>query len=186
MSYSRFIFLSLFFFCHVSLNWAGIVDGIPDQLPEEHGILVIRLDHEVEHAVLEYASVKGKKRKPVKKTTQSVSINGETGDFLILELPGGEYQITKLEVPQFDLPYLLVLADDRYWGFRIKNGTVGLFGKIWIPKERGRFTIPVHTTRSFASMHRELSELFPDSLKKHEIVAATLERDDFVQEFLSN
>lgn len=119
------------------------------------------------------------------RNTQVVNLGGKTDGFYLIRVPAGLYQIIRVNVPYFDLPYQVDTGFRRQWRFSVQAGKTNYLGKFYVNQSRAARTVDVRLTNRIASdIDRWQSELGP-LLAESPLRMGTGYRDDFLQDLVS-
>lgn len=84
------------------------------------GIAVIFLDLQQSNVTITAQRILGKRDKGIKKSTIKLDLSNRK-DHVFVNLPKGLYQITRIDVPHFDLPYKLSTNKAVDWRFKVQD-----------------------------------------------------------------
>lgn len=161
-------------------------------LEKDQGYLLIKLDLAGNSPTVEYRSIKSKNGQYLQKgeglklrgDALTIDISNASDGFYYLPMEEGLYQFTSVNVPYFDLPYILDTTETPSWRFSIVAGQINFVGTLELAKERDVNSINVKLFNRLATNAKELKELLADDLAQFPLRSGTGMRDDFV--LLSN
>lgn len=91
-----------------------------------------------------------------------LDLSGRDG-VTFVNLPEGLYQITRIDVPHFDLPYKLATDNSVSWRFRVKNEHVNYIGSLVVSPIRSKNSVDVAWRNHFAIHLQSLETLLQSS-----------------------
>ena len=156
-------------------------------LKKEQGYLLINLNTNGIAASVEIVKLLGSKedyfegKQNISKSYQKISLElkNKSKDFYVLPMSQGLYQITKVNVPYFDLPYILNTDDKRKWRFYIEKNKTNYVGELYINKERSTTSIDVSLYNRIATDLIKIKSNLSDLLPLAPLVSGAGVRDDF-------
>ncbi len=170
-----YFFVCLVVFMGVQAAQAGKRKG--HSLARHHGYLLLSLDVGGVAPSIEYS------RKNDPRKIKPLKLKGKEKEFLLLPLRQGQYQITRVNAPYFDLPYSISTKDDPQWRFSIKRGKINYVGKLEIHKKRRQKTVYVALLNHIASDLEHISQQYSQLLTQYPMVNGYSVKDAFYEEY---
>lgn len=173
------LFICLLGMSHLLPPTTQASDQIEISAPAKgHGFLLMNLDIKASAAIMTLKQI-GRSSKAF-----DIKLTPTHGRWLLHPLPQGEYQITQINVPYFDLPHAMDTAKNPRWRIRIQANQINYAGRMEIERERTERQVSVRKLNRVATdlplIQRELSS----SLALYPLVAGNTLRDDFAEEHL--
>lgn len=97
----------------------------------------------------------------------------------VLALEAGLYQVTSINAPFFDLPYILDTKSKHGWRFSVHPNAVSYAGKLVIEQERGTNFINVNLLKRFATDQQAIEQVAEEFFPQVPLKIAYGTRDDF-------
>lgn len=155
---------------------------IREPLEDKMGYMLLELDINNVSSSLFYAPVRRRSVKVSKE--EKLQLNDVDDRFILLALREGEYQITHVDVPLYNLPYFVDYKDDDRWRFKIERSRVNYIGKLIIEKERKIKTVYVRRVTRIAETLSDINKYFPDILSQYPLIHGGSHKDDFLKVLL--
>lgn len=138
------------------------------------GYLVFKLDVEVDNARMQLIPIRWSSKAPV----YYPLVADEHGYFRI-QLRAGDYKVTELHTPYFNLPYILDTESTSTWQFHVEKQRINYAGELIIKKERTLKTVDVNLLNRFAMHSEEFCETHMGLCEQYPFATAAIYRDDF-------
>ena len=156
-------------------------------LDEDYGFLLIKLAIAGNSPTIQYRSVKSKNGQYLQQgealklrgDEEVIDLSNTEDGFYYLPIPEGLYQFTSVNVPYFDLPYVLDTTETPSWRFSIVAGQINFIGTLELAKERDVDSINVKLFNRLATNADELSQLLANDLQQLPLRSGAGLRDDF-------
>ena len=157
-------------------------------LAKTQGYLLLYVDVAGIAPSIEFAKMKykrnqfygGNKKRPLEQHYSLVLKNKAPGLYVV-PLLAGDYQITRVNAPYYDLPYWRPTEQDDSWRFTVAEQQVNYIGELKIAKERGNDFIDVSLFNRFARYHEVMLTQYSELLGKYPLLLNPGYRDDFQQ-----
>ena len=126
--------------------------------------------------------------KPLGRSSKVVELKlvANHGRWLLHPLPQGEYQITQVNVPFFDLPHSMDTATNPRWRIRVRAGHLNYAGRIEIERERTERQISIRKLNRLATDLNAIQQNLQSVLVSYPLTPGSTLRDDFATEQLLN
>jgi hypothetical protein len=165
---------------------------LPQDAPvllREQGYLLIDLDVGGKAPSIEFVELKlSRKSKHGEKPIYSigsekyqVSLKDLKNGMSVMPLEAGLYQITSINAPFFELPYILDTASKPEWRFSVKADSISYAGKLVIEQERGKNFINVNFLKRFANDQQEIEQVASTFFPQVPLIMGYGNRDDFYE-----
>lgn len=105
--------------------------------------------------------------------------------YVFYALPEGDYQITRVNAPYFDLPYKVNTLKDDAWRFTIKRNRLNYIGRLVIHETRTRHANDIALINRYAEQYNDILRQFPLLTTEFPLVLSSYYQDDFDKEFNS-
>lgn len=92
-------------------------------------------------------------------TKYTVNFKGKKKGLYLAILPAGNYQITKVNAPFYNLPYKLATDNRTTWRFSITKHHVNYIGEVVISKDRGTNFVDAKLLNRIAKNYDEINAL---------------------------
>lgn len=99
---------------------------------------------------------------------------------MLIRLKSGRYQWDEINVPYFDLPHRLDLADDRRWAFTIHARKINYAGTVVVGEIRSSDSVNVKMLNRTSEVVSLLREAYPAQMNTYELIYSGSSRDDFL------
>ncbi len=99
----------------------------------------------------------------------------------LVKLRVGKYAWGSVEVPYFDLPYRLSLADQKRWQFTVARDQLNYLGMQFVGETRATSSIDVRLINRTAEVRALLLENHPELLNRFELTYSGYYPDDFLR-----
>lgn len=205
MNERSILLFRLFFVC--SLVLSGIVPATASQkdilsnfyspqnaptLLRNNGHVLFDLDVGGKAPSIEFVELKlSRKSKPGEKPIYSfgsdkyqASLKDLDSGMNLLALEAGLYQITSINAPFFELPYILDTKSKPEWRFRVHPDALSYGGKLVIEQERGKNFINVNLLKRFASDQQTIEQVATEFFPQLPLKMGYGNRDDFYEYLL--
>lgn len=158
-------------------------------LLREQGYLLVDLDVGGKAPSIEFVELKlSRKSKPGEKKVYSfgsekhqVSLKDLENGMNVLALDTGLYQITSINAPFFELPYILDTKSKPEWRFRVHPNALSYGGKLVIEQERGKNFINVNLRKRFATDQQSIEQVSTEFFPQIPLKMGYGNRDDFYE-----
>ncbi|MFT6267986.1 MAG: hypothetical protein ACJAVV_000791 [Alphaproteobacteria bacterium] len=148
--------------------------SLPDPKQKALGIAAMYVDLQQPNVVISLLEIKqssllasykniedlkfsGSKSRPIK-----LDLSGRN-NLVYIHLPEGMYQITRVDVPHFDLPYRVSTDSSDVWRFRITRGAVNYVGTLKVDAFRSKRIVNTILVNQYATRLASLKELVAQS-----------------------
>lgn len=146
-------------------------------LKKRSGYLLMGIDSHNSAASLKF------QKYPGSRLTRGTTINLQMSDssFRLVPLAAGEYQITEVLAPYYDLPYRLNVGDRPTWRFRIKAGRVNYVGSIVIKAQRSKRNVDIRLLNRLASSLAQIEQEYKRELELYPLAIGVAYEDSFLE-----
>lgn len=110
----------------------------------------------------------------------TVKLGDHERNFYCLVLTEGQYQITQLSYPYFDLPFRLDTRTDKRWRFRVEAGKTNYIGQLVVARERSKERVDVNLLNRIATDIEAIRAQYSALLLSFPLTQGLTERDDFL------
>ena len=184
LNLSIFIFLiSLAAHAHAStlypISAIKLNDGEKNPLSKDHGYLLIKLDTGGEGPSFHYRQKETWRKKSIK-----VPLGNLENGYYVLPVKQGDYQITRVDAPHYNLPFYLDIDSIPQWQFTIKAGHLNYIGQLSIEKERSTRHVNINLLNRFAQDYQQIQTAVAPVVEQYPLIINLGYRDDFQQELL--
>lgn len=149
------------------------------KLSKSDGLLVLSLEIEGVQASIKYRRITTVESQPIRK----IILKSDKSNFFIEPLPKGQYQITSVNIPFFDLPYVVDTSEDPRYQFTIKPLAFNYVGHLFINKERSSKSVDVRLLNRIASNKATIEEVYHNILEQYQLVDGSGVIGNFLQEY---
>ena len=154
------------------------------ELKKRYGYLLVYLDVEGVAPSIEYAKVSGSKSTSKNyPRARALDLKNKEKGFLLLPLSKGSYQIVRVNVPFFNLPYVVDISTDPEWHFTIESGKINYIGRLVIEKERTDKNVNIKLLNRIAFDYEEINKTYANVISHYPLVVSKGYRDDFLTDF---
>jgi len=116
---------------------------------------------------------------------RTANLNNLQSDYYLMAIDPGLFQIHKISVPLFDLPYKIETGDQHPWRFKAQKGKINYVGRLIIGEHRSTSTISYELINSIATDKSEIEKLLGERLKKYPLGSGAGYQDEFYDELTS-
>ena len=148
-------------------------------LSKDQGYLLIKLDVSGEGPSFHYRQKEIWRKKSIK-----VPLGNLENGYYVLPVKQGDYQITRVDAPHYNLPFYLNIDSIPQWQFTIKAGHLNYIGQLSIEKERSTKHVNINLFNRFAQDYQEIQTAVAPVKEHYPLIINLGYRDDFQQELL--
>lgn len=114
--------------------------------------------------------------------SKEIHFNKEREGLRLIAAKAGNYQITKVNTPYFDLPFILDTSDDTRWSFTVEKGHVNYIGQLFIERERRKKSVDIDLLNRLAKDLPNISQQYSELLEQYPLRQAIGYPDNFLRE----
>lgn len=176
----------LFLSCAAFLSTPGISysdQGANDKrtvLKGDYGYMLLDLDIGAAASSLHFAKYRSSS---ISRSEQEITFAENEKGFKLISLRAGRYQITRIDVPFYDLPYKLGTRNLKRWSFSIEEGAVNYIGKLTIEKERTKDDVDINLYNHLAKDLDRIKTTFAEELITYPLVVGVGYTDNFLSQY---
>ncbi len=164
--------------CFLYLNAQADTPISAAPLAKGEGLLVLDLDIKAPSAVMSLQKI-GRTS-----STLEIKLVSDNGRWLIKALPKGDYQITEIKVPYFDLPFRKDTGKNPAWRISIQADHLNYAGRIEVEKERTEDYVAINKHNRMIADLPTLQKDLASLLTTYPLVNGSGMRDDFIADFI--
>lgn len=164
----------------VYIDVSGVAPSIEFSRINTRKLDVIPQNKKIKFANQYIVSLKDPKIKLTSKYT--INLKDLEKGFYYLPLIEGVYQVTKVNVPFYDLPYWLPTENASQWRFSIHRGKFNFIGELNVAKERSTNVVDVNLYNRIATYQEQLKKELKQVQGPYELIATPGYRDEFFEE----
>jgi hypothetical protein len=164
--------------------------SLPDPKQKELGIAAMFVDLQQPNVVISILEIKQSSLTASYKNIQDLKFSGFKSNTIKLDLSGrknlvyihlpeGLYQIIRVDVPHFDLPYRVSTDNSDVWRFRITRGAVNYVGTLKVDAIRSKRSVNTVLLNQYAWRLASLEALMAKSTIMLPIVHGVGYQDPF-------
>ena len=163
----------------------SVIQGVP--IKKHEGLVLLELDVDGTASSIEFSRVRVKDQSYLKPNqnlqtapmTYTLNFMDKPAGFYFFKLPKGLYQVKRIKVPYFNLPFKLDTNNRRTWRFSVDSDQVNFIGRLEIEKERVERSVRVDLINRIATKQSEIEQLIAPILKEFPLRNGVGVRDDF-------
>lgn len=156
------------------------------ELEREQGYLLLYVNADGVAPSIEFSRIRGKK--PLSELTETlkfdrdyqISFKDKPAGLYLVPMFAGNYQITNVNAPFYDLPFSLTTRNRASWRFAIEADKINFIGEISIAKARATNTIDVNLHPRIAVHYQRIGQELAELLTRYPLVSNLGYRDQFL------
>lgn len=148
------------------------------------GYLAIYLNVASPDASMQFKAAEGLISQQLRRKAKvyEVDLTDKPPGLYLLTLPRGQYQISQMRLPFFDLPSRLGTDEDSIWRFNIVAGKVNFIGELEVKRVRSAKVVNAALRNRFATHLSAIETQLAPLLTHYPLVFGRHYRDDFYAE----